>query len=116
MKNWLSLIALSALSLACAAPVVSEPLLKVYKAQGTRQCESGGGTTVQMHQAELTRAGIPAQSPACGTDGQMRVALCGAPDGAIHIFTLPASRAAQAASLGFAPLADLPDARETPCR
>jgi hypothetical protein len=42
--------------------------------------------------------------------------VCGAPDGRIAIFTIPAAQQALAAQAQFVPLAALPDAREQPCR
>jgi hypothetical protein len=56
------------------------------------------------------------QRQACGDDGRIRPAVCGAPDGRIGIFVIPAAQQAQAARLQFTPLAALPDAREQPCR
>ena len=79
------------------------------------QCE-GGGTPLPELARDLRDAGIPVLASTCGSDGRMRPAACGRGDGRIGIFEIPASAAAAAEAKGYAPLARLPDAEESPCR
>lgn len=87
----------------------------LYKYAGSKQC-FGGGTTLQALQRELAGKGIRVLASSCGTDGRVYAATCGAPDGRIIIFEVPANQAAVAQSLGFAPLATLPEASRVACR
>lgn len=108
------------LALACHLPLAfAKDLpsvgLKVYKSRGGLQCAEFKGTPPQDMRAELEKAGIKVKSVACGEDGLMRPAVCGAGDGAINIFEIPQAKAAQAASRGFLPLSGLPEAGEVPC-
>ena len=64
---------------------------------------------------QLAPAGVEVISSSCGTDGRMRIAMCGAADGRIGIFEVPARNADAAAALGFAPLSRLPSAQVVPC-
>lgn len=102
----------SALGAACttvAAPVwMAQPL-------GTRQCEDGGRTPQAMAQA-LRDAGIAVQALACGHDGRMRPAVCGAGDGRLALVEIAGDQAARAQGLGWVPLASLPEAQRQPCR
>lgn len=108
----------SALLVACGAPAARQEAaasVQVVKSLGGRQCEPGG-MTLDALAAQLAGAGVMVQRRACGSDGRMRPAVCGAPDGRIGLFTIPAAQQAQAASLQFAPRATLPDAQEAACR
>ncbi|NUZ05843.1 hypothetical protein [Piscinibacter koreensis] len=113
---------------ACSAPGVAQPgraapgasaasaasgAVAVYKPLGSRQCEVPPPRATL--ERELAAAGVPVLGTACGRDGRMRAALCGAPDGRIVIFEVPTERVAAAAAAGFEPLANLPDATREPC-
>jgi hypothetical protein len=94
----------------------SEPTVTaVYKYMGSVQC-SGGGISLATMQQQLTSGGVTVLASSCGTDGKAYVAMCGAPDGAIGIFDVPAEQADRALSLSFARLSDLPNAARLPCR
>ncbi|MFM7706600.1 MAG: hypothetical protein ACKO9D_01005 [Gammaproteobacteria bacterium] len=101
---------------ATAKPAATAPnaTIDLYKGLGRKQCETGGGTLDTLR-AQLTRAGVTPTAAACGTDGMMRVAMCGAGTGDIGIFTVRKSDAARAARIGFRPLSDLRDAERTAC-
>lgn len=109
------LIALMAFTVTSAQAAPVESWVKIYKAKGSLQCEPNTGTSPQAMRKELEKAGIHVQSATCGIDGLMHAAVCGGEDGAITIFEIPASQAAQTAKLGFKGLASLPDAKEIPC-
>ncbi len=92
-----------------------QPTVKVYKASGSTQCNPGSGTPVKVMLDQFAAAGIPVRTMACGTDGAMHTTVCGAPDGAIRIFEIPARDYPKGAAQGFLPLSTLPGAKETPC-
>lgn len=113
-NGWLT----AALALAAAAGAACSTMaapLAVARSLGTRQCESAGATPQALAQA-LRDAGLEVRAVACGHDGRMRPAVCGAPDGRLAIVDIPGDQAARAQALGWVPLADLRDAQRQPCR
>lgn len=97
---------------ACAA----EPApVAVAISLGTRQCDSGGLQPAALA-LRLSDAGVRVLSQACGVDGRMRPSVCGAGDGRIAIFEIPAAQLATAQGLGYARLDTWPDAQREPCR
>jgi hypothetical protein len=115
MRAWLMLPSLLAACAAQSAAAPAAPAVSVTKSLGGKQCEAGGKSLAALA-AQLAQAGVTVQRQACGDDGRMRAAVCGAPDGRIAIFTIPAAQQALATQAQFVPLAALPDAREQPCR
>jgi hypothetical protein len=87
----------------------------LYKSFGSVQC-TGGGVSLEAMQQQLAAAGIQVLSASCGTDGRMYIAVCGAGDGRVGIFEVPATQAEAASALGFAPLSVLPGATKGACR
>ena len=85
----------------------------VYKYRGSVQCGTRGSSLAAMS-VELIDAGITVLSARCGSDGLIHAAVCGASDGVINIFEIPANQVASAQSLSFAPLSALPSATELP--
>jgi hypothetical protein len=113
--RWLALLAACSLTACASAPgQPAEPPVRIFKSQGSLQC-SGGGTPVAALAQQLQAAGVAVISSACGTDGRMRIAMCGAADGRIGIFEVAARDTAAAAALGFAPLSRLPSAQVVTC-
>ena len=101
---------------ACSAqPPAGDGSVRVYKSLGGVQCGERGATLADLDR-ELTEAGARPTASTCGTDGRMRPAVCGASDGRIAIFDVPAAAASAAEAAGFVPLARARDAREAPCR
>jgi len=92
----------------------SGSIVKVFRSRGSLQC-AGGGSTPAVMQDTLSKAGIAVSSSACGNDGLLHPAICGASDGRINIFTIPRSKLAEAQTLGFANFSSLPDAQAAPC-
>lgn len=88
--------------------------LEVYRTLGSKQCEGGGKTSVQLR-AELEAARVVVKEMHCGRDGRMHPAMCGAGDGKIAIFLIDARDLERARSAGYAPLTDLPEARREQC-
>ena len=90
--------------------------MKVFKSRGAVQCE-GRGTAPEAMRAELERAGVRVQASACGSDGRMRPAVCGAGTDEINLFDIAAADLPRAQALGFAPLSQLKgEAQAAPCR
>jgi len=110
-------IALSVLSASCvsANPTLTQSTVRVFKSTGSVQCADTGANLSTLTQA-LEAAGLKVLSASCGTDGRMRAAMCGAPDGRIAIFELAAEDVAAAVKLGYAALSTLPDAKLAPCK
>lgn len=86
--------------------------IDISKTLGSIQCE-GDSKDVPTLQRELTEHNIPVFAADCGSDGMMYIAVCGAPDGKIGIFTIDADDQQKAFSLGFEPLSSL--ASRTDC-
>ena len=114
-----SVILLSVLSACAAHAPASSPagdVVKVFKSRGAVQCE-GRGTAPKAMRAELERAGVRVQASACGSDGRMRPAVCGAGTDEINLFDIAAADLPRAQALGFAPLPQLKgEAQAAPCR
>ena len=89
--------------------------VSLYMRAGSVQCAAGGLSLIEM-QRKLTDAGIQVLTANCGSDGMAHIALCGADDGRIGIFEVPATQAQDALVLGFEPLSGLPDATTVVCR
>ena len=96
-----------------ACSTVAAPVA-LFKPLGTRQCESGGPAPEAVAQV-LRDAGVAVAAVACGHDGRMRPAVCGAADGRLVIVDVPVDQQARAEALGWRPLASLPDAVRRPC-
>ena len=79
----------------------------IYKADGSRQCEPGSGTSVSAMAQALTNAGIAVFSSRGDHDCLFRPALCGTATGTINIYEIPANRLSQAQDLGFIPYSHL---------
>jgi hypothetical protein len=96
-----------------AAPVAVARLV-VFKSLGRRQCEAGGETPATLA-AQLNSSGIEAMPAGCANDGMMYAAVCGGGDGVLGLLDIAAADAAAAATAGFRPFSDLPDASRQPC-
>jgi hypothetical protein len=88
--------------------------LKVYKYDGSAQCE-GAGASVEEMQRELTDAGVPVFCGQKAGDGYAYAAVCGASTGMINVYTIDASDLAKAEDLGFNSTAELPDYQDEVC-
>lgn len=88
--------------------------VKIYKYMGSKQC-GGGGQTLAVLKRQLIDSGTKVLAASCGVDGNLYPAVCGAADGRIGIFEIPASKFQSALPDGFLPLAQLPDVQVVPC-
>ena len=98
-----------------ASPPPSQTTVRVFKSTGSVQCAEGG-IDLPTFARQLEAAGLKVMSSACGSDGRMRAAMCGVPDGRVAIFELSSADAQSSAQLGFVPLSKLPDAKVVPCK
>lgn len=73
--------------------------VRVYKSDGSRQCERRGGKSVEATEREL--AGIPVYHREKRSDGLMHIQVCGSPTGIINIFEIDSSNLKQAEERGF---------------
>ena len=108
-------VALTAALIGCGGGDSTPPSMSVYRYMGSVQC-SGDGISLATMQEQLLEGGVTVLASACGADGKAHVAMCGAPDGAIGIFDIPAGQTARALSLSFARPSELPAATRVPCR
>lgn len=115
LTNAIALVALTTAACAGQNPLAAQTTVRVFKSAGSVQCANGGADLAAFVR-QLEDAGLKVRSAVCGTDGRMRAAMCGAADGRILIFELASEDAQSSASLGFAPLSKLPDAKEAPCK
>jgi hypothetical protein len=97
------------------APPPPTHLVKIYKYQGSLQCQGGGESLKQMRR-QLLKAGVKVKQANCGVDGMMYPSVCGAADGKINIFTIPRTSLTKAQAQGFNLLQNLPDAQLTECK
>ena len=116
-KSLLTLASVAMLS-ACGGGGTSAPgsggTASIYRYAGSVQCTARGMSLAEA-QRMLTGAGIAVLAGACGLDGMNYPAVCGAPDGRIHIFEVPAAQARAATAIGFASLSDLSAATQVGC-
>ncbi len=89
-------------------------VIKVFKGDGSRQCESEG-TSVETMAQELINAGIDVLCGQKGDDGMAHPTVCGGETGAINVYSIHAVSQADAESLGFAPVSDLTQYDDEPC-
>ncbi len=108
------LVALATL-VACGGGESPATNVSLYKYVGSVQC-TGGGTSLSAMERQLTDAGIRVLTSSCGVDGNAYPAVCGAPDGRIGVFEVPAAQAQAASAVGFAPLSNLPAATKVACQ
>lgn len=78
--------------------------VRVYKPDGSRQCEKRGAQSVEAMEREL--AGIVVHSREKRKDGLMHIQICGSPSGMINLYEIDASFLKQAEERGFKRLDD----------
>ncbi|TXH71169.1 MAG: hypothetical protein E6Q83_02910 [Thiothrix sp.] len=110
--SWLAMLPVSLAAKPAPAPA---NLIKVYKYQGSLQCQGGGEPLAKMRR-QLIKRGVKVLAGQCGVDGLIYPAVCGAPDGHINIFTIQRQSLVKAQSQGFDLLRNLPDAQVTYCK
>lgn len=82
------------------APQQAAPV-QVYRSAQVLQCEPASGISLAQAEAELAHAGIAARCGQVAQDGVMRIQMCGADSGRIHLFRVAAHQLAAAKALGY---------------
>lgn len=93
------------LAASCAAATKAPDRIWVARADGALQCEAGSGETPERAAETLKKAGILVYSSRKGSDGQMRIQLCGSPTGTRNEIQIRGRDRAAAEKLGFTVLA-----------
>lgn len=89
---------------ASSSPAPDPKTLKVYKADGSRQCGQGKAIDLKVMEAQLTKAGIKILSSAKQPDGMMHTQVCGAPTGTANTYEIAPADLKKAEKLGFSRL------------
>ena len=77
------------------------PQVKVYKASGEKQCGQSVGVGIQAMAKTLMNRHVYIIESHSQPDGLMHMAVCGAPTGKIHVFTIIKKDLKRAEKLGF---------------
>ncbi len=75
--------------------------IKVFKADGSKQCQAEKAISVQKMQEVLNKANIKVSKAEKAKDGLMRAQVCGSDTGNINIYEIPASQLEEAIKMGF---------------
>lgn len=81
--------------------VFDRPEVEVYKYDGSLQCGRGKEISPEVMARELTENGVEVKSSRKGSDGRMHIAMCGASNGRLNVYTIPAESLPRARELGF---------------
>lgn len=73
--------------------------VKVYKPDGTLQCNQGKKIAIDKMEVELK--GLKVYSKYNKNDGKMRIQLCGSPTGNAHVFEIDRTDLEEALKRGF---------------
>lgn len=73
--------------------------IRVYKPDGSRQCENRPGKAVEVMEREL--AGIAVHAREKRKDGLMHIQVCGSPTGVVNLYEIDSSFLKQAEERGF---------------
>lgn len=84
----------------------SSTYVKVYKSDGSTQCNNDG-TPPDVMISELTNAGIDVVCSETGSDGLIRPAVCGGSTGKLNVYKIYKVNLVDAQKLGFEPLSNL---------
>lgn len=75
----------------CTSAAVTESsqnTVEIFKYDHSRQCEQNSGITLDEMEKELTSHGIAVLSSRKGSDGKIRMAVCGSSSGIINIYVI----------------------------
>jgi len=86
-----------------------EALMKIYKYDGSVQCDNSSGIKLHDMEQHLVEAGIDVMCSQQGNDGLLRAMACGMGTGRINIYTINPANLNDAKALGFESLSALPD-------
>ena len=91
--------------------IEDEPHVRVYKDDEVIACQNASSISLKTHGKLLIDENIELHCSQKGDDGMSYTESCGSNTGSINIFTLHKKDLHRAESLGFSPLANLPDAQ-----
>ena len=94
---------------------VGEAPKKVFKYEGSKQCQPGSGVALEAMQQELAKAGVEVICAHKSHDGRMRIQMCGADTGKMNVFEIPANQLEKAQGLGFTSVVDLKGYVDSEC-
>ncbi|MCC6276340.1 MAG: hypothetical protein IT289_00340 [Oligoflexia bacterium] len=80
---------------------LSGPTVEVYKPTGELQCGGGKVLTLKDAEGQLLVQGIRTADGRTQSDKKIRMTVCGAANGQIHIFRIPAQQLKKAEKIGF---------------
>lgn len=81
--------------------VFDRPEVEVYKYDGSLQCGRGKEIALEDMARELTENGIEVKASRKGSDGRMHIAMCGASNGRLNVYSIATESLARARELGF---------------
>ena len=84
---------------ACGGSTLPATGVSLCKYVGSVRC-TGGGTSMLAMERQLTGAGVRVRMSFCEADGNACLAMCGAADGQIGVFEVPAFQAQAAMAVG----------------
>lgn len=113
LKFTLVLFSLVFLS-SCLNDDSSQPYIKVFKYDGSLQCQSQG-IELDTMAFELINAGIDIVCSQKGHDGMVYTTVCGADTGNINIYSINTSNLPDAENLGFNPVSSLSEYQDAIC-
>lgn len=95
--------------------IASSTFSKVYKADGSKQCNKTGGMVLDKMASELSRSSIDVVCSQKTTDGAVHLNMCGADTGIINVYTIPKVSMIDAERLGFRNVFSLPNYQDSIC-
>lgn len=87
---------------------------KIYKSDGSIQCESNGISLETMKQG-LVSANITVHCSQKGNDGLVRASVCGNSTGKINIYLINTNDISKSNDLEFQSIEELSEYQDTPC-
>lgn len=115
----LASVLLGATSVAIAHPAKHQhegpEYVQVFKHDSSVQCEKSSGIKLSKMKEELANAGIEVKCSFKGSDGMMRIQMCGGPTGKLNVYKIPADKLTSAVDLGFKSVKSLKGFKAKPC-
>lgn len=91
-------------------------LIKVYKEDGSKQCDLSSGVAPEVMRTELISKGIDVICSQKGTTGMVYLAVCGAETGAINIYQIHSQNLQDAENIGFKSTEELTQYTDEECQ
>src|SRR5205809_50859 len=101
MRIWRLLTLVAVLTGVMTGPVFSADTVKVFRYDGSLQCEMGRPVSLEEMAKELRTANIAVQAKAKKADGIQHPQMCGASTGTMNVYRINTSDWEKARVLGF---------------